>query len=274
MKTAIVAFATSLAVAHAQGGPEPGDVPINCAQANANYCFGGDIILRCDENGMGLRGRCSANLVGYPPSGGSATCWESSVEAGDAACQKNCVVYADEPFTLSTDECEPSHSAPLETMPSVTNVIPEPIPTSTIATSYTQPTQPPYVNVTSTWVPLPPPGPTQPPSDVPPPPTSVTWPNSTIITIPIPPGPTPGEPGSPGQPGNPENPGSPGSPGSPSSSGAPGTPSSPTLPGTPGSPTSPGTPGGPDAPSGAAMAVSYVGNVLAAAALVTAFFFF
>jgi hypothetical protein len=67
----------------------PGDVPINCARANANYCMGADIILRCDSNAIGTPGRCTPNLSGYPPAGGVASCWQSSEEAGDAACEKN-----------------------------------------------------------------------------------------------------------------------------------------------------------------------------------------
>jgi hypothetical protein len=67
----------------------PGDVPINCARANANYCMGADIILRCDSNAIGTPGRCTPNLSGYPPAGGVANCWQSSEEAGDAACEKN-----------------------------------------------------------------------------------------------------------------------------------------------------------------------------------------
>lgn len=88
MKTSAVFLAMGAALTRAQA---PGDVPINCAQANANYCMedGSDIILRCDENAIGVPARCSPNLSGYPPSGGFATCWQSSEEAGDAACEKN-----------------------------------------------------------------------------------------------------------------------------------------------------------------------------------------
>ncbi|GAB0135363.1 hypothetical protein EsDP_00003704 [Epichloe bromicola] len=108
MKTAVVALATSVAVVSAAPGAVLPGAPINCAKANANYCMSGDIILRCDASGMGTRGRCSANVAGYPPAGGAATCYQSSEEAGDAACQKNCVVYAAQPFTLAADKCTPS----------------------------------------------------------------------------------------------------------------------------------------------------------------------
>lgn len=88
MKSSTLIVAATAAVVHATAS-NPGDVPYNCAKANANYCLGGDIILRCDENAIGTPGKCSANLSGYPPAGGIASCWESAVEAGDAACEKN-----------------------------------------------------------------------------------------------------------------------------------------------------------------------------------------
>ncbi|KAG6019525.1 hypothetical protein E4U41_003182 [Claviceps citrina] len=97
MKPAVVAL-----------GAIPPDVLINCAKPNANYCMSGDIILRCDARSLGTRGRCSDNVAGYAPAGGIASCYQSSEEAGDAACQKNCVVYAAQPFTLPADKCTPS----------------------------------------------------------------------------------------------------------------------------------------------------------------------
>ncbi|KAG5984405.1 hypothetical protein E4U55_004978 [Claviceps digitariae] len=112
MKVAVLALAASAAVVSASpGGEIPVGVPINCAKANANYCMDGDIILRCDGNKLGVRGRCSDNVSGYPPFGGLATCYQSSEDAGDAACQKNCVVYAAQPFTLPADKCTPSVSS-------------------------------------------------------------------------------------------------------------------------------------------------------------------
>ncbi|QPH04336.1 hypothetical protein C2857_001261 [Epichloe festucae Fl1] len=120
MKTAVVALATYVAVVSAAPGAVLPGVPINCAKANANYCMSGDIILRCDASGMGARGRCSANVAGYPPAGGAATCYQSSEEAGDAACQKNCVVYAAQPFTLAADKCTPSATVPVPTTGSQT----------------------------------------------------------------------------------------------------------------------------------------------------------
>jgi hypothetical protein len=87
MRSSTFLIATAAAVVRAQ---TPGDdVPINCAKPNANYCMEADIILRCDENAIGIPARCSPNLSGYPPAGGVASCWESGDEVGDAACEKN-----------------------------------------------------------------------------------------------------------------------------------------------------------------------------------------
>lgn len=90
MKTAAAAviLAASLAAAEPQHAL-PSGAKINCTKPNATYCMGGDIILRCDANATGTPGRCSDNVSGYPPAGGIAQCWESSRDAGDAACQKN-----------------------------------------------------------------------------------------------------------------------------------------------------------------------------------------
>lgn len=60
-----------------------------CGMANANYCLGGDIILRCDESGNGTPGQCSDNLSGYPPAGGVASCYEKPGSYGNAVCEKN-----------------------------------------------------------------------------------------------------------------------------------------------------------------------------------------
>ncbi|PQK11522.1 hypothetical protein BB8028_0003g01470 [Beauveria bassiana] len=113
MKTATAAAATvilaaGLVAAEPQHHALPSGTKINCAKPNASYCMGGDIILRCGPDALGEPARCSANVSGYPPAGGVAECWESSRDAGDAACQKNCVVYAENPFTLPADKCTPS----------------------------------------------------------------------------------------------------------------------------------------------------------------------
>ncbi|KAI5460230.1 hypothetical protein BGZ63DRAFT_465611 [Mariannaea sp. PMI_226] len=71
-----------------------------CAEPNQSYCVGDslktNIIVRCDANGKGTAGNCAANLAGQPPLGGSALCYQSSANAGDAACAKNCVVYGND----------------------------------------------------------------------------------------------------------------------------------------------------------------------------------
>ncbi|KAG5967120.1 hypothetical protein E4U58_002285 [Claviceps cyperi] len=112
MKAAAVVLAISPVVvsAIASGGP-PAGVPVNCAKAKANYCLGGDIILRCDADSVGIQGRCSDNVAGYPPFGGIASCQQSSELAGDAACVKNCIVYASKPYTLPAHKCIPSYTA-------------------------------------------------------------------------------------------------------------------------------------------------------------------
>ncbi|KAM0665931.1 hypothetical protein ACQRIU_005275 [Beauveria bassiana] len=112
MKTAAAAataiLAAGLVAAEPQHHALPSGTKINCAKPNASYCMGGDIILRCGPDALGEPARCSANVSGYPPAGGVAECWESSRDAGDAACQKNCVVYAENPITLPADKCTPS----------------------------------------------------------------------------------------------------------------------------------------------------------------------
>lgn len=85
--TTVLAAAAAVAPVHASGATDVAE--IKCARPNASFCVAGDIILRCDGSGVGVPGRCSANVAGYPPLGGTAVCHESAPEAGDAACQKN-----------------------------------------------------------------------------------------------------------------------------------------------------------------------------------------
>lgn len=110
MKTSAIIVAVTAALVSAQAPPE-GTNKVSCAKPNANYCLGGDIIIRCDANSVGVAGRCSDNVAGYPPLGGVAECYQSSETAGDAACQKNCVVYAQPSFTLPASQCTPSFTA-------------------------------------------------------------------------------------------------------------------------------------------------------------------
>ncbi|KAL7912579.1 hypothetical protein GGI35DRAFT_440638 [Trichoderma velutinum] len=119
MKTSAIIVAVTAALVSAQAPPE-GTNKITCAKPNANYCYGGDIIVRCDANGLGTAGRCSDNVAGYPPLGGVAECYQSSELAGDAACQKNCVVYAQPSFTLAASQCTPSFTASATSAPATT----------------------------------------------------------------------------------------------------------------------------------------------------------
>ncbi|KAH8130569.1 hypothetical protein FP744_10003841 [Trichoderma asperellum] len=108
MRTSAIIVAAAAALASAQAPPE-GTNKVTCAKPNANYCLPGGIIVRCDANAIGTAGRCSDNVAGYPPAGGVAECWQSGPLVGDAACQKNCVVYAQpSSFTLPASQCTPS----------------------------------------------------------------------------------------------------------------------------------------------------------------------
>ncbi|OHE91554.1 hypothetical protein CORC01_13151 [Colletotrichum orchidophilum] len=84
-----------------------------CSRPNSAFCagdsFGTDIIIRCDANGRGQPGRCTDNLAGQFPLGvNPSLCWMSQPYSGDAACEKNCVVYASpSPFQLPPSVCTP-----------------------------------------------------------------------------------------------------------------------------------------------------------------------
>ncbi|KAL2018000.1 hypothetical protein VTK56DRAFT_1380 [Thermocarpiscus australiensis] len=116
MKTTSIlsAIAASAAVASAQFRYEDGEYI--CEKPNAAYCstdsLKTDIIIRCNGT-VGQPGRCTDNLIGEPPVGvWSGLCWESSRTSGDAACEKNCVVYGQNgTFTLPASECTPSYTA-------------------------------------------------------------------------------------------------------------------------------------------------------------------
>jgi len=64
------------------------------------------------------------NLAGQPPVGNTpALCWQTDENSGDAACEKNCVVYGgsgnhDGDFTLPADVCTPTFTA---SQPTATN---------------------------------------------------------------------------------------------------------------------------------------------------------
>lgn len=97
MKTSTVLAAAAAAAGPVCASGASDATEMKCARPNASFCIAGDIILRCDGSGLGVPGRCSANVAGYPPLGGTASCYESAPEAGDAACQKN----VRPPFSLS-----------------------------------------------------------------------------------------------------------------------------------------------------------------------------
>ncbi|KAH7149351.1 hypothetical protein B0J13DRAFT_303571 [Dactylonectria estremocensis] len=129
MRTASLLVVAAAAVANA--GYTNGNGTYVCGRPNANYCLGGDIILRCDAYGHGTPGRCSDNVSGYPPLGGVSSCYEKDGSYGDASCEKNCVVYADPPYTLPPALCQPSYTSTSSTPESTTNVYSEHVPETT-----------------------------------------------------------------------------------------------------------------------------------------------
>lgn len=90
--TALVAVLV-VAVATAAAGRGPHGLPpgtkINCAKAKANYCLEDNIILHCDDDALGVPAFCEDKLSGQLPASAPALCYQSSPEAGDAACMKN-----------------------------------------------------------------------------------------------------------------------------------------------------------------------------------------
>lgn len=147
----------------------------DCAGANANYCASGslegDIIIRCNGSSVGQPGRCTDNLAGEPPLGvNAALCWQSSDTAGDAACEKDCIVYPEQsgrqPFSLTGGNC-PSNatnngttasSAPFVPSTSAAATTVPPYPTNTTGTLGPGPTSPYPTNTTGTGMPVPPTG--------------------------------------------------------------------------------------------------------------------
>jgi len=115
MKNIIALTLASAALASAQA-TQYQDGTYKCAKPDAAYCagdsLGTDIIIRCDGT-TGQPGRCGNNLAGQPPLGvGGALCYQSSSTAGDAACVKNCVVYAPSgTWTLPASQCTPTYTA-------------------------------------------------------------------------------------------------------------------------------------------------------------------
>jgi hypothetical protein len=138
MKSIIALTLASAGLTSAQVtyGPEG---TFTCTKPGAAYCagdsLGTDIIIRCNGT-VGQPGRCGNNLAGQPPLGsGGALCYQSSPEAGDAACEKNCVVYApSSTFTLPASLCKPTYTATSQSL-STTIIIETPYPTHSLSTT-------------------------------------------------------------------------------------------------------------------------------------------
>ncbi|TIC92587.1 hypothetical protein CH35J_010464 [Colletotrichum higginsianum] len=112
MKTSATLVLAASALASAQVTYNSTTNEYVCSRPNSAFCagdsFGTSIIIRCDANGRGQPGSCTNNLAGQFPVGVQpALCWQSQPQAGDAACEKNCVVYADRPFRLPAAVCTP-----------------------------------------------------------------------------------------------------------------------------------------------------------------------
>ncbi|KAK2034670.1 hypothetical protein LX32DRAFT_689200 [Colletotrichum zoysiae] len=116
MKTSATLVLAASALASAQVVYNSTTGQYTCSRPNVAFCAGDslatDIIIRCDANGLGQPGRCTDNLAGQFPLGVQpALCWQSQPQAGDAACAKNCVVYASQPFQLPSSVCTPYATA-------------------------------------------------------------------------------------------------------------------------------------------------------------------
>lgn len=132
MKNAAILAVASAALASAQVTYYPNGT-YYCSKPNAAYCagdsLGTDIIIRCYGH-VGQPGRCSNNLVGQPPVGVyPALCWQPSADSGEAACEKNCVVYGSSgnfpgTFTLPPDVCTPTYHPTTTTTPHQTTTHP------------------------------------------------------------------------------------------------------------------------------------------------------
>lgn len=84
---AVLLAAATLAVAKPQHALPTG-AAINCARANANYCMGQDLILRCDGSATGTPVHCADELKNKGSPNDAVTCRQSNLEAGDGACVK------------------------------------------------------------------------------------------------------------------------------------------------------------------------------------------
>ncbi|KAK1982395.1 hypothetical protein LZ30DRAFT_590630 [Colletotrichum cereale] len=116
MKTSATLVLAASALASAQVVYNSTTGQYLCSRPSSAICagdsLGTDIIIRCDANGFGQPGRCTNNLAGqFPPGVQPALCWQSQPRAGDAACEKNCIVYASQPFRLPSSVCTPYATA-------------------------------------------------------------------------------------------------------------------------------------------------------------------
>ncbi|KAB5554764.1 hypothetical protein GE09DRAFT_139557 [Coniochaeta sp. 2T2.1] len=185
--SALITVLATAAVATAQVTVDNGTYI--CAKPNVAYCAGDsmktDIIIRCNSEMRGQPGRCSDNLAGEPPVGvRPALCYQTDNTKGDAACEKNCIVYGGSGngagiFTLPASLCTPEFSA---TGTSTGGGI-----ATTTTTSTSSPSAPPPAEETTT-----------PPTVVVPTTTAPVYPtgnNGTVITsVPSPVQPSTGPP--------------------------------------------------------------------------------
>jgi hypothetical protein len=160
MKNIISFVLASAAVVSAQVTYNSTDGTFTCAVADKAYCagdsLGTDIIIRCTGT-KGQPGRCTdvcaellgretrwltwkQNLAGAPPLGVQpALCYQSSPTAGDAACEKNCVVYgASSSFTLPAAVCTPYYTATSSIAASTSSTPTKPTTTTTWSQSASQ----------------------------------------------------------------------------------------------------------------------------------------
>ena len=159
MKSSLI-LAASAAVVGAQVTNNNGT--FTCSKPNVNFCagdsLGTDIIFRCNAQGIAQPGRCTDNLAGQPPQGVQpALCYQSGPTVGDAACEKNCVVYPENggsPFTLPAADCTPYYTSTVSSYPpTTTSTYVPPTYTPTTYPTYTptySPTYPPTSSCPST----------------------------------------------------------------------------------------------------------------------------
>ncbi|KAB5572634.1 hypothetical protein GE09DRAFT_1217184 [Coniochaeta sp. 2T2.1] len=189
--SALITVLATAAVATAQVTVDNGTYI--CAKPNVAYCAGDsmktDIIIRCNSEMRGQPGRCSDNLAGEPPVGvRPALCYQTDNVKGDAACEKNCIVYGGSGngagiFTLPASICTPEFSATGTSSGGI----------ATTTTTSTSPPPPPATSTTEETTT--PPAVVVPTTTAPPAPVYPTGNNGTVITsVPSPVQPSTGPP--------------------------------------------------------------------------------